>query len=98
MVQADGIVGAGFFCVPTFGYGSLILRATLVVQEFPPLVVLYPLHLVLVMYVPPLEVHQVCSGGIKTGLKTFLGMPTVFPQFVQILPHDWDVLMPPFSL
>ena len=46
----------------------------------------------------PLEMHQVCSGELETGLKFFLGLPTFFPQFLQMVPQDLDVSMPTLSL
>ena len=45
------------------------------------------------MSVPPLEVKQVCSGGIETGLQVVLGLPTGFHQGVKMVPQDWDAVM-----
>ena len=59
----------------------------------PTLVVLDPLHLFLDMYGPPLEVHQVCSYELETGFQVFLGMTTVFNQFVKIVPNYWDIVI-----
>ena len=61
---------------------------TLVVQECPPLVVLADL-----ISVPPLEVHQVCSSRLEIELPVVSGLPTVFTQFVQMVPHDLDLLV-----
>ena len=68
------------------------------VQECPPLVVIAPLHFLLVMDFTPLEVHQVCSGRLETGFKVVLGPTTVFPQFLQMVRHDWDVVIPLLSM
>ena len=61
------------------------------------MVVMDPLQLLLVIYVIPLEVNQVCSGGIETWLQVVLGLPTVFHQIVHIVTQDWYVVIPSLS-
>ena len=46
------------------------------------------------MSITPLDVNQVCSGGPEVGLQVVLGMPTGFYQCVQMVPQDWDAVMP----
>ena len=87
------------FCMhPSLKIVHWLLSPTLVVQECPPLVVMSPLHFVLALSVPPLEVRQVCSGGLETRLKFVLELPTVFPQFMRMVPQDLDVVIPMLSL
>ena len=57
------------------------------------MVVLYPL-----MSVSPLELHQVCLDGLERGLPVVLGLTTGFTLFMQMVPQDLDVVMPPLSL
>ena len=70
----------------------------LIVQDFPTLMVMAPLHSVLAIYVPPLEVHHICSVEIKTGFQFFLRFPNVFHQYVQTVPHYWVVVITPLNL
>ena len=60
----------------------------LMVQECSPLVVLDPF-----ISVPLLEVNQVYSGGLEIWFPAVLGIPNEFPQFVQMVPHDLDVVV-----
>ena len=43
------------------------------------------------------NVHQVFSGEIETGLQVLLWLTTRFHQCVQMVPHDWDVEVPPLN-
>ena len=64
----------------------------------PPLVVIDPLHSVMVMSVPTLEMQQFCSGGFETGLYVVLGLPTFLHQFLKMVPQYWDAVMLLLSL
>ena len=87
------------FCVyPPLEMVHLLFSSHLVIQECLPLVVISPLHLALVMSVPPLEVNQVCSGGIETWLQVVLCLSAVFTLFLIMAPKDLDVVMPPVIL
>ena len=65
----------------------------LAVHECPPLVVMAAF-----LSVPPLEVHQVFKGELEIGLPVVLGLPTVFRQFLQMLPQDFDIVVNLLSL
>ena len=88
VVQSYGMVGVGVLSLTIFGYGAVILRATFGGAGVSTLGGASPLKFVLVMYVPPLEVTQVCPGRLETGLQVVLGISTGFHQCVQMVPHD----------
>ena len=92
------MVGSGVFVYPPLEMVKLFYVPPMVVQKFPPLVVLDILHLVLLMTVPPFDLHQVCSVGLKKGLQVVLGIPTGFYQCVQMMLQDLDVVMTPLNL
>ena len=60
--------------------------------------VLDTLQNLMVMHVPPLELHQVCSGGLEKGLQVVLGLTTVFPQCLQMVPYDCDLVTTPLNI
>ena len=87
------------FCVyPPLDMVQLFYVPTLGVQEFPPLVVMDPLHFLRLMSVPPFEAHQVCSGGLGTGLQVVFGFPDWFLQCVKMVTWDCYVVIPPLSM
>ena len=93
VVWSDGMVGSGFFVYSPLDMVNWFFSPPLVVQECSHLVVLDSL-----LSIPPLGVYKVCSCGIETGLPIVLGVPTVFPQFLQMVPQYFYVLIPLLSL
>ena len=87
-VRPYGMVGAGVWFLPTLVDVVFFFAPPLMVQECSPLVVLDPF-----ISVPPLEVNQVYSGGLEIWFPAVLGIPNEFPQFVQMVPHDLDVVV-----
>ena len=92
------MVGAGVLSLTTLGYSELILRATLGGTGVSTLVGDVSPHFVMVIYVPSLEVDQVCSGGIETGLQVTLDLRTGFHECVKMVLQDWYLVMPTLNL
>ena len=66
------MVGAGVFNFPIVGYGAVIVRTTLSGTGVYTLGGAVSHTLFLVMSITPLDLHQVCSVGLETGLQVFL--------------------------
>ena len=78
---ANGVVGAGVWCVTTLVSGALIIRSTLDGVWVSNLG-----GAIFFVARPPLEVNQVCLGGLEIETPIVLGILTVFRHFLKMVP------------